>query len=538
MNTRFRSISRRSFLMASTVIVAGQAISYGTKAAAEDSPVSGGTLNVAYALPATNLLTLTTTAGTDYQLSSKITEGLLTYDFGFVPKPGLATAWEVSADGKLVTFKIRKGVSWHDGKAFSASDVAFSIGLLKEVHPRGRLTFANVETISNPDDETVILNLKAPAPYLLTALSGEESPIVPKHIYEGTDAATNPHNSAPIGTGPFKFKEWVKGSHIIFEKNENYWDKPKPYLDRIVFREIPDRSALAAALETGEIHIAGGSPVPVPLADLERLKALPHLALESKGYEYLPDIVRIEFNLDHKFFGDVKVRQAIAHALKKEVLLNTAFYGYGEIATGPIPNNSPFYSADVPSYNFDITKAEKLLDEAGYPRGSDGVRYKVTLDPLPIPTLQAGADYIRQALGKIGINVTLRSQDFPTYIKRVFTDHDFEFIFAQSGASFDPTLGVQRFYWSKNIKKGVPFSNAAYYRSPEVDSLLEAAAVEPDVTKRKQLFARFQQVATTDLPSINILLPTLITIYNKKVINHTLGPDGVHASWSNVWLKP
>ena len=170
--------------------------------------------------------------------------------------------------------------------AFTSADVAFSIQTLKQYHPRGRATFANVEGVRTPDANTAIVVLSKPAPYLLTALAGTESPIVPKHLYEGTDVATNKANSAPIGTGPFVFKEWVRGSHITLERNPNYWDKGKPYLDRIIFKVVPDAGTRAVALETGEAQYAVYSPVPPKEA--QRLRESGKVAIETNGTRPLP----------------------------------------------------------------------------------------------------------------------------------------------------------------------------------------------------------------------------------------------------------
>jgi peptide/nickel transport system substrate-binding protein len=154
----------------------------------------------------TTLVTVTNPADPSLLISAKVTEGLLAYDFELNPKPQLATQWSADPDGMGFTFRIRQGVKWHDGVDFTAADVAFSIKLLKEVHPRGRATFANVTEVVASDPHTVVIKLSRPAPYLPWALAACESPIVPKHIYEGTDPATNPNSGAPIGTGPFRLQ--------------------------------------------------------------------------------------------------------------------------------------------------------------------------------------------------------------------------------------------------------------------------------------------------------------------------------------------
>lgn len=218
----------------------------------DPAPQRGGTLNFLVDPEPPVLLAIAHTAGPTTKVTAKTNEGLLAYDFDLNPKPQLATSWEVSADGLTYTFHLRDGVKWHDGVPFTSADVQRSILLLKQYHPRGRNTFANVDRVETPDDLTAVIVLTKPAPYLLTAFAAQESPIVPAHIFPAdTDPATNPAVNAPIGTGPFVFKEWVRGSHIVYERNPDYWDTGKPYIDQLVVRFIPDPGARAAALETG-----------------------------------------------------------------------------------------------------------------------------------------------------------------------------------------------------------------------------------------------------------------------------------------------
>ena len=182
-----------------------------------------------------------------------------------------------------------------------------------------------------------------------------------------------------------------------------------------------------------------------------------------------------------------------------------------------------------------LQAAEKLLDEAGFPRGPDGIRLRLVHDYVPSGDLyRKGADYIKQALAKVGIDVTVRNQDFPTYTKRVYTDRDFDFTFNGMSNLFDPTVGVQRLYWSKNFKPGVPFSNGSHYSNPEVDRLLEAAAVEVDERKRLQYFIDFQKIIAEDVPDFGILSTADVTIYNRKVGGHTIGADGVSGNLAEI----
>jgi peptide/nickel transport system substrate-binding protein len=531
---RMPSLSRRAF--GAFGAAASSALLLPRTLRAQEEPVRGGTLRFLVDPEPTSLVPLSDTTGANVMLSCKITEGLYGYDLDFSLRPQLAVSHTVAPDGKELTFKLREGVKWHDGQPFTSADVAFSLMTLKISHPRGRATYANLEEVQTPDAHTVVLKMKAPAPYLLNALAGQESPIVPKHIYDGSDVTTTPHNHAPIGTGPFKFKEWQRGSHMIFERNEEYWDAGKPYLDRIIVRFIPDAAARSIAFETGEVDVGGDYPI--PYSDLERLSQVPTLGIETKGYGYGPNISAIEFNLDNPYFAKPEVRQAVAHAVNKEILLQNVYYGFGEVATGPIHQaHSQFYTADVLQYGFDPERANQLLDQAGLPRNDEGIRFAVSHDPLPIGNqhIQSG-EYIRQALAQVGIQVTLRNQDMATYIKRVYADRDFDFVNNTMTNSPDPTLGVQRFYWSKNFKPGVPFSNGSHYANPEVDRLLEAAQVEQDPARRVQLFHDFQKIVAVDIPTLNTIAIQTFTIHSVNLKNHTLTADGIHANLAEAYL--
>lgn len=503
---------------------------------AHAAPAQGGTLNLLLNYEPPTLVSLVNVATPALSVSAKVTEGLLEYNYDLTPRPQLATSWSISPDGKQYTFHLRKGVKWHDGKDFSSADVAFSILLLKKVHPRGSSTFANVTEVKTPDPYTAIIVLSRPAPYLIKALVATESPIVPKHVYENTDAIGNPNNNAPIGTGPFRFKEWVRGSYIVYERNPDYWDKPKPYVDRIVVKFIPDPAARAIAFETGAVDL--GYRTPVPLSDLARLKKVPKLMFETKGNSYSFNVTRLEFNLDNPYFKNLKVRQAVAQAVNRDVVLNTVYYGYGTRTASPIaPGLSAFHDNTPTPYPFDTKAADKLLDEAGYPRKGGAPRFRVTLDYNPISEdSKRLADYLRSALGKVGIDVTIRSQDLPAFVKRIYTERDYDFTVNGASNLFDPTVGVQRLYWSKNFKKGVPFSNATHYSNPEVDKLLEDATSEIDPARRVAQFKQFQQIVGKEVPDLNLVSPQFITIANTRVHDHSLTADGVESNLANVYL--
>jgi peptide/nickel transport system substrate-binding protein len=511
-------------------------VSLSSSSASAQTPVRGGTLNFVVTPEPTALVDLATTATNVLKVSPKVVEGLLEYDFRLQPKPSLATSWEISDDSRKYVFHLRHGVKWHDGQPFTSADVAYSLQTLRQVHPRAKTTFANVTAITTPDPYTVVIALSKPAPYLIKAFSSSETPIVPRHLYEGTDPLTNPANNAPIGTGPFRFVKWVRGSYVEYARNDDYWDKAKPYLDKIVVKIITDPAARTVAFEDGSIDLSGDTPV--PLSDLARLKNSPKLALDSRGYEFQAGVTRIEFNLDNPVLKNLQVRQAIASAIDREVIRKVIFYGYATPLASPIIPTNPYYDPAPTPYPYNVEHANALLDAAGFPRKADGTRFALTVDPLPIGELPTRtAAYVKSALARVGIAVTVRSQDLPAYLKRIYTDRDFDFSINGMSNLFDPVVGVARLYTTDNFRRGVPFTNGSHYSNPQIDQLFAQVAEETDEAKRKQLFSQIQQILERDLPDLNLVAPQYLTVYSRAVHNHTTGPDGVSASFADVWLQ-
>ena len=504
--------------------------------AAQAAPRRGGTMTIVLQSEPTTLISAFTVLTWALSVSAKVVEGLLDYDNDINPKPSLATTWDVSPDGLTYTFGLRPGVLWHDGKPFTSADVAFSILLLKRLHPRGRSTFANVSAVDTPDPLTAILRLSRPAPYLIKALVGAETPILPKHIYDQGDPVQNPANNAPIGTGPFRFKEWSRGSYAMYERNETYWDAPKPYIDRLIVKFVPDPAARSVLFETGQADL--GYRTPVALNDVERLRANPKLRFDPRGNTYSFNVTRLEFNLDHPILGNPLVRQAIAHLIDRDLVCKAAYYGLASPCATPIaPGLKAFHDPSPSPYKLDVKAAEALLDEAGQPRGAERTRFRVVLDFNPSGEDQKRtAEIIRSLLGRAGIAVDVRAQDMGSFVKRVYTDRDFAFTVNGVSNLFDPTVGVQRLYWSKNFVKGLPFSNATHYASPEVDKLLEDAAVENDVAKRRSIFMEFQRVVGREVPDINICSPLYLTLSSTRLHDEATTAEGLESGLADAYL--
>lgn len=537
MNNRFVQASRRRFLQLS---VAGVLLPSAAAVAAE--PVTrGGTLVACVVPEPSGLVAGLSISAPAVAISANIFDGLVTYeDVTYAPRPSLAERWEPSPDGKSITFHLRQDVLWHDGKPFTSADVQYSLmEVTKKIHPRGNATFANLIAVETPDAATATFRFSQPSPVIWKALDGSETQILPRHLYENTDVLANPWNAKPIGTGPFVFMEWVRGDHILLERNPHYWDKGKPYLDRVLFRIIPDAGARGAALENGDVHYAPISPV--PLSDVARLRTLPQLIVDTAGYESVSPVYFLDFNLRHDVFHDVRVRRAIAHAIDRDTLAATAWYGLAKPATGPIPSyQTEFYTADTPQYPFDPRRAEQLLDEAGHFRGADGVR--LTIDQLPLPYGEdyvRSAEFIRQALKRIGIQFTLRTFDLPTYLRIIYTDRSFDTKTEWYACFSDPQIGVQRRYWTEAIKKGTTSSNASGYSSPRMDAIMVAMQHEADPAKRRDIIHHLQQVAQEDIPSVNLLELAFFRVYSSRLRGINKGPYGAYgAGFKDVWIAP
>jgi len=246
-----------------------------------------------------------------------------------------------------------------------------------------------------------------------------------------------------------------------------------------------------------------------------------------------------EVNLREEHLKDPRVRHAIMHALDRKFIADNIWFGFARPATGPIVSSSPFYTTQgVPQYPYDVAKANAILDEAGLKRGAGNVRFKTSLTFPPVqPEIPRTAEYIKQALGRVGIEVELKNIDIATFIRQVY---NWEFDLTQNYLYLlpDPTLGVQRLYISGNIKKGTPFANAAGYENKDVDAAFGAAQTEHDQGKRKELFARAQRLIAEDLPTFNLLELSFVTLYNSKLMNHTMGADGPYGSFRDTYLLP
>lgn len=459
-------------------------------------------------------------------VSTQIFASPLRFDDKWNPQPYLAKSWEVAPDGLSVTLHLVDNAVFHDGHPVSAEDVAFTIGVIKADHPF-KTMLAPVSAVETPDPHTVVIRLSQPHPALLLSMSPALMPILPKHVYgDGQDVKNHPANLKPIGSGPYKLVEYKQGEHITLDKFDRFFIPDRPKLERIVYRIIPDPTNLVLTAERGEIDII---PFMNGVRDIERLSKSKNLTVTAKGFEGIGPLNWLAFNVGKKPFDDVRVRKALALAANRDFVTGKLLGGQAVPATGPIVPTSPFYEPQVELYKLDVAKAEALLDEAGLKKGADGTRATFTIDYIPSDNDQQRnvAEYLRAAFKRVGVALSVRAApDFPTWAQRV-SSFDFDMTMDNVFNWGDPVIGVARTYQSDNIRKGVIWSNTQQYANPKVDSLLKAAAVEPDAAKRKALYSDFQKIVVDEVPIFFVNVTPYHAAYSKSLSDLPLTIWGV-----------
>lgn len=493
----------------------------------------GGTLKaIVQPEPPILMLGLNQQGPTQY-VAGKIYQGLLTYDEKLQPLPSLAKSWKVATDGMTYSFELQQGVKWHDGKPFSSADVVFSIDqFLRKTHPRGRLVINKyVESITATDANNVVIKLKEPFAPFLSIFVVDNMPMVPKHIYDGTDYATNPANQTPIGTGPFKFKEWKKGAYITLVRNDEYWKPGLPYLDEIIFSVVPDAASRAVAFEKGDVQVLRGGDV--DNVEVKRLKALPNVEMTTKGWEMYAPLSFIIMNQRSAPFDNVKVRQAVMHAMNRKFIVDNIFFGLGKIAISPLASTTLFFEPKVTQYDFSLKKSRDLIKESGVNVGARPIKilsfpYGSAWDRL--------AEYTKQSLEQIGFKVEIEAADAGGWAKRT-GDFDFDLTFNFTYQYGDPALGVARHYLSTNAVKGSPFVNNQGYNNPKVDDLLNKGASAVSNEARQKFYSEVQNILVNEVANGFLFEIEYPTFYRKNIKNLVTTAIGLNESFDNVWIE-
>ncbi len=530
-------MNRRAFLGTSALaaIAAGTPFSFTSGALAQGTPKKGGVLVATWGGFEPQAVFVPAGGGSSPFISStKILEPLIRQDGKGDFLPVLATEVKPSADFKAYDITIRKDVTWHDGKPFTADDVIFSINKywLPTVAKAALKNFSGSEVVG---DSGVRLSFSEPTPEFFLKSVLATSVVVPKHIYDGAEIATNPANNAPIGTGPFKFKQWVRGSHIEYAANDKYWDAGKPYLNGLVLRYWRDAASRTAALEADELQLGIFNPIPAP--DIERLSKTKKFVAATDGYLGAAWASTIEFNSRRDIVKDPAVRRALLTAIDRETISDVVYFGRAKPGTSFVHSSNPkFYNPKLPRYEFDPKKAAKMLDDAGYPKKGK-TRFKINL-------LAAGwfeengkvGQFVKQNLEDIGVEVNLTVPDRATSLKQIYGDYDYDIALSNYASQIELVPKQTDYVATSGIVKGAAFRNANGYSNPELDEIVAKMSVETDETKRKDLAFKLQEIIARDLPITVLIELVSTTMMASKVKGLGNRADISGDSLSDVWL--
>jgi len=451
----------------------------------------------------------------------------------WTPQPELAEKWEVSRDGLTWTFTIRKGVTWHDGKPFTAADAAWSMDVYRDpqINSTVRGSYDPIRGVEAPDATTLKIVTKEPYSSLVEQL-GFLTPMMPKHLLAGREKEWNPAKwptdfvRNPVGTGPFKFVENVSGDHVTVVANENYWEG-RPYLDQVIFKVVRDGNARVSQVRTGELDFV--NPAEAQLAVFQganvQIFARPKPEYYYTGFNYREPTLG-------KFFSDKKFRIALAQAIDAKGILQQAVNGKGDLISCPIgPAFKPWYPKNAPVYEYNPEKAGRLLAEYGFKKGADGILEKDGTKLSFSSMVEAGqadrqqmALITQQNLKDLGIDFKILSLDLNTVSSRRRVTKDYQ---ATSHQQFLPaTPDLRSYFTSKGSTNDWPYSN------PEVDRLFQEVGQVFEYEKRKALFDKIYTIIAEDQPVIFHINPREVQVWSPRV----RGIPPTHYRDVTLWL--
>jgi peptide/nickel transport system substrate-binding protein len=529
-------IASRAFSLVALALGVGLAGPFA--ATAQEMPKTGGTLIYALGGDPAHLNIAITTDLNAQQTATQLFSQLVRTDTKGNVSGDLAESWDMSPDGLTYTFKIRKNVKWHDGKPLTAEDVRYALAEINmKYNPVASTGFAAVDKFEAPDDYTLVVRMKHPFPaFFPWSLTNQW--IYPKHLYQGTDPRQNEHNyKNPVGTGPFILKEWVRGSHMVMERNPNYYMKGKPYLDRVVAKFIPDATARVLALESGEVDyvsIFGLPPSAVP--DLKKNKDIT-VFVHRNRVNYGGIMAHI--NVRNPPLNSREVRQALSYAIDRKIIVERAVGGLAEPASSPISSfHEPWFNPAVANrYPHDPKKAEALLDQAGYKRGPDGKRFSLRITYARTDqggALQAAAELMREQLRAVGIELVLEPKDYASWMEGAHLKWDFDLSMGSYQTGPDPAIAVARLYITKNIQK-LMGRNLMGYSNPKVDELFENGEREIDLQKRIKIYHDVQEVLSEDVPALWLWDRLSTLAYRNRVKGPIVGGNHLE-NFESVWV--
>lgn len=510
-------------LLIQTTFLAFLFVSFPSSADA-DSHAKGGTFIFGRGGDSVGLDPALEEDGESFKVCDNIYDTLVQYKDGSTDlEPGLAEKWESSEDGLTWTFFLRKGVKFHDGTPFDADAVLFSLNRQHDkTHPFHNVSGSYVywvatglaeivDKITAIDDFTIQITLKtAYAPFIYTIAITPFSIVSPTAVKEYGDAYFN----NPVGTGPFKFSRWDKKDKIVLLANDDYWGG-RPNLDRVVFRSIPDNAVRLIELQQGGLH-AMEFPNPDDLQQIEQDDSLKLLTQPGMNIGYLA------MNFEKPPLDNQKVRLAINHAIDKTTIIKHLYQGLGMPAKNPIPPTLWSYDDTIQDYEYNPELAKKLLKEAGFPNGFETTLWALPVPRPYIPDGRALAEVIQSDLRKIGIKTKILTYDWGTYLEKTKNgEHDM----AMLGWSADLGDPDNFFYFllSKSSAEK-PAGNIAFYRSDDMQNVLEKARATSDKDERDALYKEAQRIFHKDVPWVPLAHAKQVLVINKMVKNLRLQP--------------
>ena len=519
-----------------------------TASAQEGEPRYGGTFVAAIAGEPGGLNPVLWQGAEPQIVTSALFDPLIKLDMEGEPRGVLAESWDISDDRRTITFHLRDDVQWHDGEPLTSEDVLWTFMGSREgymPHPRYRSTLDRlVESYAAPDPQTFEITLTEPyAPFLrVFGAANYAMPIVPKHVYEGTDIQNNEANWQPVGSGPFEFGEWVRGSHIELVANDDYYMEDLPRIDNFVVRVIPDETARLLALQQGEVDYI--YYYAVAFSAIPQLKNDPEIVVTDKGAGLQGQVEILTFNLLEPPFDDVRVRQAFAYLLDREQINNLVYFGLARPAISNIGQTTPFATEEVQqiydtgSREGNIAEADRLLTEAGYPREGDEERFTVNLLYMTgRPYAGKLGEVYNQSLQEVGVTMTTTPLDRPAFIERTHGSWDFEISEQQFSSGAHPYVGLPRYLRSSEHIAGTYPSNHMGYDNPEIDALFAASTDAATDEEEAQIWADVQRILSEELPILPVVEMPYTNVHRAEWHDVFSSIDGVFDVARTVWTE-
>ena len=474
---------------------------------------------------ASNLIPLLASDSASHTVAGMVFNGLVKYDKNMNVVGDLAESWDITHNGLVITFHLRKGVKWHDAKPFTSADVLYTYQVTTD--PKTPTAYAGdflkIKKAEALDDFTFRVTYDKPfAPALISWASA----ILPKHLLAGRDITKSPLMRHPIGTGPYKFKEWVAGQKIVLVSNDDYFEG-RPYIDGRITRIIPDTATMFLELRAQNIGMMGLTPLQYTRQTDNNL-----FKENFKKYRYLSfAYTYLGYNLKNPLFMDKRVRQAISYAINKDEIVSGVLLGLGKPATGPYKHGTWAHNDKVKTYNYDPAKARELLKQAGLvDTNNDGVLEK---DGKPFEfeiltnqgneTRQKCAEIIQRQLKEVGISVKIRIVEWSAFVTNFINKRRFDAVILGWTIPLDPDA-YDVWHSSKTAAEELNFIS---YKNPEADDVLEKGRSTFNQDERKKYYDRFQEILAEDQPYTFLYVPEDLIIISSRFRGIEPAPIGI-----------